>query len=400
MPPYDIVILLRVNAFGGSERHTIDLVNHLVASGRRVAFVQSGVDLVERGIDLAGRGIDVSAKNLEVIHTPLPVRDLSRCDYRAWLRLLRRLPADRVLFVKPWYYAGHVPLLKALRRCYPIVYYIEHSMPEPLEPRTRRRHFGLLPGLGLWWYRERRFRRRVSRLVDHVLAVSETQRKALIAEAFFREDQVTTCPNGIDLAYWQRDQQAGEAFRRRLKIPDDWYLFGYVGRLSELKRVDVAIRALGSLVQQGDERVGLCIVGDGDQRNTLEPLASHLGVGDRVFFVGPLKDVRPAYSAMQTLLLPSRMESFGLVLVEAMACGCRVTASDVGGVGEVVSEPTAGTLLASGDPDDWAQAMQRYLQSSADEYEELAKSVRGFVERTHAKQSRMQHLEKTLFSLG
>lgn len=400
MSLYDIVILLRVNAFGGSERHTIELVNYLVAAGRRVAFVQSGVDLAGRGIDLVSRGIDGSAENLEVIDTPLPVRDLSRNDYREWLRLLGRLPAERVLFVKPWYYAGHLPLLKSLRRCYPIVSSIEHSMPEPLGPRTRRRHFGILPGLGLWWYRERRYRRRAAGLVDHVLAVSEAQRRALIAEAFLREDQVTTCPNGVDLTYWQRDSQAGEAFRRQWKIPDDWHLFGYVGHLSELKRVDIAIEALATLVRQGDQRVGLCIIGDGDQRDVLEQLTCRLGIADRVFFVGHLKDVRPAYSAMQTVLLPSRMESFGLVLAEAMACGCRVIASEVGGVGEVVSDATAGTLLASGDRDEWAQAMQHYLRTPAAEYDQLAMAIRGFVERTHAKQTRMQQLETALFGLG
>ena len=98
------------------------------------------------------------------------------------------------------------------------------------------------------------------------------------------------------------------------------------------------------------------------------------------------------------LLLPSTSESFGLVLGEAMACGCRVIASPVGGVPEVVSDPICGDLLSTREPAGWAEAMARHMQTSHDERSCIGTQIRAFVERAHDQRLRLQWLEKVLFS--
>src|SRR4051794_4774058 len=121
----DLLVLTRVNSFGGSERHTIDLVNDLTASGWRVTLVQSGLDLVPWGIRREpGR--------LEVVTTRLPMRNLTRADQRAWRRLLGALPAERALLVKPWYHVADLRCLAVIRGLYPRVLHIEHSLPPEL----------------------------------------------------------------------------------------------------------------------------------------------------------------------------------------------------------------------------------------------------------------------------
>jgi glycosyltransferase involved in cell wall biosynthesis len=106
--------------------------------------------------------------------------------------------------------------------------------------------------------------------------------------------------------------------------------------------------------------------------------------------------VRPAYSAIDTLLHPSTTESFPLALLEAMACGCRVIASAVGGVPEVISDPICGDLLHGRDPLAWAEAMGRHLGIPPCTRGRLAGEIRDFVARAHDQRVRFQHLEQVL----
>ena len=392
--PYDLVVILRGAGLAGTERHTIDMVNHLVASGRRLAYVQAG-------IDLRAWGLNSAPDNLLVIPTSLPMRNLSRTETRAWSRLLKTLPAARVLLVKPWYFNASIPLLRVLRKHYPLVYHIEHSWPPELEKRNSRLHLGFLPGIGLWWYREWWQRWRMSRTADYVLAVSEAARQALLRNALLGETQVVTCPNGTNLDHWMPDKEAGGRFRRRYGIAEGAYLFGSVGRLVPLKGNDLAIRAFARLRQVGLTDAAYCVIGEGPYRPELERLARELDVADAVFFLEQIQDPRDAYSAIDTLLFPSVSggeDSFPLVLGEAMACGCRVIASPVGGIPEVVGDPVCGELLSTREPTEWAEAMARHLQTSYEERSRLGAQIRAFVERAHDQRLRLQWLEKVLFS--
>jgi glycosyltransferase involved in cell wall biosynthesis len=175
-------------------------------------------------------------------------------------------------------------------------------------------------------------------------------------------------------------------------------LFGFVGRLEDLKGADLAIRALQILSGRGHHNAALCLVGHGSQRREYEVLARRLGVSNRVRFVGPVIDVRPAYSAMHTLVLPSKLESFGLVLLEAMSCGCRLIASNVGGVAEVLCDPVVGELLDSRDPQVWADAMQAHLAVRPADREERSARIRAVAEQAHDARRRLSELERAIFA--
>jgi glycosyltransferase involved in cell wall biosynthesis len=384
-----LAIIIDVGAFGGSERHTVDFVQHLVRAGWRVALIETGLDLVSSRLG------DRPA-NLEVIRTNLPLKDISRRAESAWRRLLRRVPARAALLVKTWYFAADLPCLRAIRRAYPLVYHIEHSLPPERPPRTSRLHFGFLPGLGLWWYRDLWQRWRMSRLVDHVVSVSAAGSRALVEHALLRPERISTCPNGVDTTRWTRDVPAGQDFRLRYGIPRGAYLCGVVGRLVPLKSIDLAIRAVALLNREGPEPLELCIVGAGPCRDELEQLARQLGITERVHFTGALVDVKPAYSAIDTLLCTSQTESCSLVLSEALACGCRVVAAAVGGVPEVLGAPICGTLLESRAPCDWADAVRRQMQTPWAEQLDIARGIRAYAVRAHAQQTRFAELETLL----
>jgi glycosyltransferase involved in cell wall biosynthesis len=148
--------------------------------------------------------------------------------------------------------------------------------------------------------------------------------------------------------------------------------FAYVGRLVPEKGIDLMLRALKDV--HGSEAL---IVGDGPERANLEGLAAELGIAARVRFTGVLSpdDAALALAASDALVLPSRTypnwaEQFGRVLIEAMACGIPVIASDSGAIPEVVGD--AGLIVPEGSSDQLCIAMRRVMQPEiADRYAEL-----------------------------
>lgn len=134
----------------------------------------------------------------------------------------------------------------------------------------------------------------------------------------------------------------------------------FVGRLAEQKGLLTLLRAI-PLLRTPDTRVVL--VGDGPQRAVLERAARSLGVADRVVFAGPLPHERvPAVlQHADVLVLPSRYEELGSVVLEAMHASVPVVASRVGGIPSLVEDGVSGVLVPPGDPSALARAVDRVL---------------------------------------
>jgi len=134
----------------------------------------------------------------------------------------------------------------------------------------------------------------------------------------------------------------------------------FVGRLAEQKGVDTLLEAAARLP---DAAVG--IVGDGPLRDALERQAAALGLGERVTFTGfrPHEDVPAVLAGADVLVVPSRYEELGTVLLEGMQAGVPIVASDVGGIGEALG--SAGLLVPPGEPDALAAAVDAVLRDPA-----------------------------------
>jgi D-inositol-3-phosphate glycosyltransferase len=172
----------------------------------------------------------------------------------------------------------------------------------------------------------------------------------------------------VDLDVFRADGQRAIA-RRDL---GGGRLILFVGRLQPLKGPDVAIRtlaALTALLPDDGVPTRLVIVGgpSGDGYGTVDPpalrrLAAALGVADRVALLAPRPhaELAAVYRAADVLLVPSRSESFGLVALEAQACGTPVVAADVGGLRDIV-RAGGGALVGDHDPAAFARAVLPYL---------------------------------------
>jgi glycosyltransferase involved in cell wall biosynthesis len=139
-----------------------------------------------------------------------------------------------------------------------------------------------------------------------------------------------------------------------------------IAYLMKQKGVDVLLRASASLLT-GTDPLRLVVVGEGPQRKELEDLASSLGIRPKTDFLGSRDETEVAalLNGCELLVLPSRAESFGIVVVEAMACRKPVVASAVGGVPEIIDHEVHGILVEPENPVALAEGIRRVMTDSA-----------------------------------
>jgi glycosyltransferase involved in cell wall biosynthesis len=153
------------------------------------------------------------------------------------------------------------------------------------------------------------------RLGQMTIAVSEAVAHRLRAWGV-PDRRISVIPNGIDAAEFTYDPRLRRATRARLGIPPDALVVGGVGRLEPTKRFDRLIRAVRVVPY-----VTLLLVGEGSARADLMHLATRQGVADRVVFAGAADHARDLLCAMDLFASPSDQETFGLAVLEALACG-------------------------------------------------------------------------------
>jgi D-inositol-3-phosphate glycosyltransferase len=176
-------------------------------------------------------------------------------------------------------------------------------------------------------------------------------------------------PGVIHAFFSPGPRQGARAALAHLDLGDGPMLL-FVGRIQPLKGLDVAVRALGALE---DPRAVLVVVGGasgGDGRREVEridKLAASLGVADRIRFADPQPHhlLSTYYRAADVVLVPSRSESFGLVALEAAACGTPVVAAAVGGLRTLVEHGRTGFLVEGRDPEVFAAYTEQILTNPA-----------------------------------
>lgn len=193
-------------------------------------------------------------------------------------------------------------------------------------------------------------------------------------------------PCGTDIyRYGSVDKQAARA---KLGIEPDALTVFYVGRFDPRKGIETLVRAVGQSKLRGNKTLKLIIGGgsrpgqsDGNERERIEGIVAELGMSDFTIFPGRIGDdiLTAYYTAADVCVVPSHYEPFGLVAIEAMACGTPVVASDVGGLQFTVVPEQTGLLAAPKDEVAFADAIDRIL-SNPDWRNQLGKQARMRVE--------------------
>ncbi|RZU50430.1 D-inositol-3-phosphate glycosyltransferase [Krasilnikovia cinnamomea] len=220
-----------------------------------------------------------------------------------------------------------------------------------------------------------------ARVIGEEQVISEAQ--ALVANTRFEAQdlvghyaaeptRVTVVQPGVDLDRF-RPRPTRAADRRRLGLPERGLVVAFVGRIQPLKGPDVLVAALAELRRRDPElarevTVVICGGPSGsglDRPTSLMDQAAALGVADAVRFLPPQTGnaLAALYRAADLVAVPSHSESFGLVALEAQACGTPVVAAAVGGLVTAVRDGTSGTLVDGHDPRDWARVLAALLRA-------------------------------------
>ena len=191
---------------------------------------------------------------------------------------------------------------------------------------------------------------------DTVTAVSEYLKRRTVQE-FQIERPIDVVPNFVDCNVYGRSHD--RSFRKRFAADDEGILI-HISNFRPVKRVEDVVAVFARVRKQ--QRSRLLMVGDGPDRPKAEWLSRTHGVADDVIFVGKQNDMSQFLAVSDVLLLPSDLESFGLVALEAMACEVPVIASRVGGIPEVVRDGVDGFLYDVGDTKAMADGCLLILQ--------------------------------------
>ena len=206
---------------------------------------------------------------------------------------------------------------------------------------------------------------RLLRLANRVVPVN-SEVEEMVRDLGIPERGVVRIPNAVDINHFCPAPAEGKpTTRQRLGLPTDKTVVLYVGRLMPVKGLDVLVGAWALLPE--DVRVGalLVLVGDGEERESLLRTIQSLGLQGSVLLVAEQEAIRDYYRAADIFVLPSRTEGLSVSLIEAMACGLPVVASNVGGALDVVKEGGNGVLFESENHQELAQKLDFILQMGA-----------------------------------
>lgn len=202
---------------------------------------------------------------------------------------------------------------------------------------------------------------------DRLLASTADEARELVDLYDADPGNIVVVPPGVDLEVFRPGTASG--LRTQLGVPPGGLLVAFVGRIQPLKAPDVLIRAVASAVDHDPRlrsRLVLAIVGGASGEGLGGPeglarLAAGLGVADLVRFVPPqcATDLADLYRAADLVAIPSHNESFGLVALEAQACGTPVLGAAVGGLRTAVVDGSTGRLVTGHDPQVWAAEICR-----------------------------------------
>ncbi len=334
-----------VDVFTRSQDEHVPHVLHHLGYGNRVVHVPAGPETPLSRHDLANYLDEFAAGVIDFAESKEIEYDLIHCHY--WLSGLAGL-----ILQETW----NLPLIQMFHTLAIMKNRVARSVDE--EPSNQRLESEA----------------RLLRSADRVVAATPAEVAQI--QWLYREDtsRVVVIPPGVDTSrfYPISDDEAKEY----IGVPCHDRMLLFVGRIEPLKGIDTLIEAVGILHKEGVlERHPFCLaVIGGDTQSSREQMSAEmerlhamresLGILDLITFLGKRdQDTLPYYySAAEAVVVPSHYESFGLVALEAMACGTPVVASETGGLAFLVRDGETGFHVPTADPEALAEKLRLIIQ--------------------------------------
>jgi glycosyltransferase involved in cell wall biosynthesis len=233
---------------------------------------------------------------------------------------------------------------------YPVILTVHASMQQEINstsvfPKKQYIYLKLIP---LFYYMKKSFD-----VADKIIVVSEPI-KTSITSWTKNKDKISVIPNGVNLNEF--DSSRGTENIRHPSIL-------FLGRLVKVKGCDILIRSLPT-IKKSYPNIHVYIAGEGNQKHFLQLLAHELNVIENLTFLGHIEGKKKCciIKSVDLCVFPSRYESFGLAVLEAMACGKAVVASNIGGLPDIVIDCESGYLFESANIEDFSEKVTQLLK--------------------------------------
>jgi glycosyltransferase involved in cell wall biosynthesis len=331
---------------GGITSYVLTLGGSLVRSGHNVWVASSGGDAVFR-LEAAG-----------IKHITINIRTKSEASPKLWLSFG---PLNRLIREEG------INIIHAQTR-------VTQVLGVWLSGATGVRMVSTCHG----FFRPRWFRKAFPCWGQAVIAISKPVARHLREDFFVAQNKIHLIANGIDLdRFVMTNDKMRRAARQKWEL-SDVPLIGVIARLSDVKGIDILIKAM-PLILKKVPSANLLIAGQGPEENALKKLAQDMYLGAHVHFKNTIDQTPELLCALDVFVMPSLMEGLGLSVIEAQACGIPVVASRVGGLIDLIEDGKSGFLVPANDPQVLADRIIEVLEGPQ-QFKGMVRQARSNVE--------------------
>jgi len=366
--PHVVHVVLSLNV-GGLERNVVNQVRE----GRKLGQRVSVLCLDDPGT-LAAQVITMGSELISLSRRP-GLRPGMVLQVRRALQALRPDVVHTHQLATLLYGGAAAKMLRV-----PVVLHTEHGR-EPYASRWRTRLLGRVAG----------------RCCDRFYCLTADMANEVRSARIVSDRKISVIQNGIDVSRFTEVRYDTARLRQSLAIPPHAPFIGTVGRLTEIKRQDLLIRAFAK-VREHVRDAFLVLVGEGPLLDSLRELAWRLGVADCVRFVGYQPHSGPYLQAMNVFALTSRSEGMPQAVLEALVTGLPVVASRVGGLPEVIEDGVTGMLFESGNETALAEILHELIRDR-EKAHRLGTAARASVESRFSVARMAADYHRDMFSL-
>ena len=204
---------------------------------------------------------------------------------------------------------------------------------------------------------------------DKIICVSEYDRQLWLKYNVAPAEKLLTIHNGLDsqIDFLPKSQARQKLFSAHIKTPDDYQIVGWLGYFYPEKKLDTLIKAANlifNIPATKDKKIIFSVIGNGPQEKGLKLQVSGFGLQDKILFLGAVPEARCYLKAFDIFVLPSVKEGLPYTILEAMAAGVPIIASDVGGIPEMIADNFNGFLIHPKDFEALAEKILQILENS------------------------------------
>ncbi|MFQ5628999.1 MAG: glycosyltransferase family 4 protein [bacterium] len=342
-----LLIVTRLN-IGGVAKHVVRLAKGLRELGYEVLVAAGQVDAHEGDMAFYAREHDISIATIPELGRAIRWND----DFKAFLKLYQLVKKFRPDVVHTHTAkAGTLGRIGARLHKTRLIVHTYHG-------HVFQGYFSPLKTKMILW-----IEKILAKLTGRIITLSELQKREL--QKIYKlapETKLSVVPLDFDRDEFLASAKYHIGLHKEIALPNEAKIVAAVGRIVPIKAPELFLKIARNIIAR-HANVHFVFVGRGEEEAEARALVSNLGLVENVHFLGWRKDIAAMYNEIDLLLITSKNEGTPYTILEAMAAGCPVVATDVGGIPDMIAHGKTGLLFASGDVDAGTDAVEKVLYS-------------------------------------